>query len=124
MISSIHSNNDFIVVEGATSSYPYISPGANGAGIIRWNSTMNCFEVNDGAVWQKIYNNNVQISLSNHASEILQWVENKMQREKQLKNLAATHPGIKSLLDQADHIHEQIEIMQTLITQNNAGKKI
>ncbi len=44
---------------GAMSSFtnPYISPGASGAGMLRWNSGMNCMEVNDGNSWQQTKQN-------------------------------------------------------------------
>jgi hypothetical protein len=54
MIKGINSSSRYITVSGGANSGPYISPGAAGAGMLRWNPNINQMEVNDGNSWIRI----------------------------------------------------------------------
>ena len=92
-------------------SFPYISPGAGGSGMVRYNSNLQQLEVNDGAVWLQLGQSS-SISLTQEAEQALQWAQRQLKREQELDALAAQHPGIKDL-------REKLEIMVALVKQEN-----
>jgi len=78
MIRNI-SGSKYIQVSGGMNTNPYISPGASGAGMVRWSASMNCLEVNDGNSWQPIHSAHPMISLSSDAETLLDWANSKRQ---------------------------------------------
>ena len=106
MIKQINSDAQWIQVQQSYHGVPPISPGAQSAGLLRYNSNTNNIEVYNGLAWFGI-DTNASIDLSTNAKETLTWAYNKMQEEKQLKNLMAQHPGLKDLND-------KFEIMKVL----------
>jgi hypothetical protein len=80
-------------------SYPYVSPGSNGAGMVRYNSNMQQFEINDGNSWLSIPSMHPTIGLSPDAEETLRWANRKMQEEQELNELMSQHPGLQELHD-------------------------
>jgi hypothetical protein len=84
----------YVAISGGTSTDPYISPGAMGAGMIRYNSNMNCMEVNDGNMWKQLGMNYTNIELTGEAQSILDWARKKMQEEQQLDELCKKYPGL------------------------------
>ena len=89
----------YITVSGGTSSDPYISPGAMGAGMVRYNSNMNCMEVNDGNSWRQLGMNYANLELNVEAQSILDWAKNKMAEEKKLDELCEKYPGLRKARD-------------------------
>jgi len=98
MIKSITSGYG-ITVQNSTVSYPYVSPGSNGAGMVRYNSNMQQFEINDGNSWLTIHSMQPTISLSWDAEQALRWANAKMQEEQKLNELMSRHPGLQELHD-------------------------
>ncbi len=90
---------------------PYISPGAVGAGMIRYSSNMNQLEVNDGVSWQQ-YRPGATIDLSSDAQNALAWAYAKMQEEVLLEQLMEKHPGLRDL-------HERFAVMLRLVQKEN-----
>lgn len=99
MIKGINSNSKHITVIGGSPSNPYISPGAVGAGMIRWNGNTNCMEVNDGNMWQQINSSYTSVDLSEETKQILAWAIEKMREEKELKALCDKYPGLAKARD-------------------------
>ncbi len=94
MIKSINGGR-YIVVNGANSSDPYISPGSVGAGMVRWNPNMNCMEVNDGNMWKQFATSYPTIELSPEAQELLDWAKAKRAEEQKLNELCKKYPGLE-----------------------------
>ncbi len=90
-------------------SLPYISPGAVGSGMVRYNSNIQQLEVNDGAVWLQLGQTS-SIGLTQEAEQALQWAQQQLKREQELDALAKQHPGVKDL-------QEKLEIMVALVKQ-------
>ena len=90
-------------------SFPYISPGAGGSGMVRYNSSLQQLEVNDGAVWLQLGQTS-SIGLTQEAEQALQWAQQQLKREQELDALAKQHPGIKDL-------QQKLEIMIALVKQ-------
>jgi hypothetical protein len=89
----------YITVSGGSSSDPYISPGAMGAGMVRYNSNMNCMEVNDGNSWRSLGFNYANLELTPEAQAILDWAKKKMVEEKQIDELCEKYPGLRKARD-------------------------
>jgi hypothetical protein len=89
----------YITVVGGSSTDPYISPGAMGAGMVRYNSNMNCMEVNDGNMWKQLGVNYANVELTGEAQYILDWAKQKMAEEKQLDELCEKYPGLRKARD-------------------------
>jgi hypothetical protein len=98
MIKSLSSGSNHIAVTGGNPGVPPISPGAVGAGIVRYNPNMQQMEVYDGITWYGI-NSHVTIDLGMTSKQAIEWAHKKMQEEKRLQDLMDRHPGLKELND-------------------------
>lgn len=106
MIKNIHSSTNHIQISQGYSNAPPISPGAQSAGMLRYNTNSNCIEVYNGQAWFSI-ETNADILLSPVAQQALDWSIKKMKEEEQLQSLMSRHPGLKDLND-------KFEIMKVL----------
>ncbi len=87
-------------------SPPYISPGSQSAGMVRYNTSTQNAEVYDGNAWLTM-SSSPSVSLSNDTIEVLEWARKKMQEEQKLEQLMQRHPGLRDT-------HEKFEIMKAL----------
>ena len=74
-------------------SAPYISPGTQSAGMVRYNTNMQTMEVYDGVAWRDL-STNLEIGLSNEAEEIIAWARKKMLKEARIDELCEKYPGL------------------------------
>lgn len=93
MIKGINGGRYVQVMNGYTSD-PYISPGAVGAGMMRWNPNMNCIEISDGITWKQVMGTMPSIDLTPEATELLDWAKKKMEEEKRIDELCQKYPGL------------------------------
>jgi hypothetical protein len=98
MIKTLSSGSQHIAVIGGNPGAPPISPGAVGAGMVRYNPNMQQMEVYDGISWFGI-NSHVTIDLGMTSKQAIEWANQKMREEQRLKDLMARHPGLKELND-------------------------
>lgn len=108
MIKSINGGK-YINVNGAYWTDPYISPGSSGAGMLRWNSNMNCMEVNDGSVWKQMMATIPTIELTPEAQNILDWAKKKMEEEKRIDGLCEKYPGLRNARDNYETFKRLVE---------------
>lgn len=94
MIKTINPGK-YINVQQAYTSPPYISPGATAAGMIRWNPNMQCFEINDGAIWHQYTMASPTIELNTEAQELLDHVKKLRDRQK----LVEQNPSLEKALE-------------------------
>ena len=106
MIKNIHSSSSHIQVRQGYSNVPPISPGAQSAGMLRWNTSSNSIEVYNGVAWFGI-ETSTDIDLSENTKQALTWAHKKMEEEIKLLDLLERHPGLKDL-------HDKFEIMKAL----------
>jgi hypothetical protein len=78
---------------------PYIPPGSQSAGMMRYNTNMNNVEVYDGQTWRELSSNYASVSLTAEAESLLDWAQKKRNEEIQLEALAKEHPAINIALD-------------------------
>ena len=99
MIKGIAHTGRYIQVTGGSPMNPYIPPGSQSAGMVRYNTNMNTMEVYDGQNWKEISNNYASVSLTTEAEALFDWTRKKRDEELQLEALAKEHPAINIALD-------------------------
>lgn len=110
MIRNIHTNENYLVIhKGWNSAQHQFSPGAQSAGLLRYNYNSNDVEVYNGMSWHTL-GGDTSINLSKETVQVLQWAENKMREEDKLQLLMDRHPGLKDL-------HDKYELMKALCQQ-------
>jgi hypothetical protein len=98
MIKGISQSGRYLQVTGGSPMNPYISPGGQGAGMVRYNTNMNYMEVYDGISWKEI-SSYANIGLTPDAELLLDWARKKRDEEIELESLAKDHPAINIALD-------------------------
>jgi hypothetical protein len=94
-----------IVVTGNFGN-PYISPGAQSAGMTRYNTSTQNLEAYDGNTWLSIGASS-QVSLDVSTLEVVNWAKKKMAEESRLEDLMKKHPGLRDT-------YEKFELMKAL----------
>jgi hypothetical protein len=108
MIKGISQGGRYITVTGGSPSNPYISPGSQSAGMMRYNTNMNNVEVYDGQVWKEI-SSFASISMTPEAETLLDWARKKRDEEWQMQSLAKDHPAVKIALDNLEKAKLQLD---------------
>ena len=85
----------------------YNQPSITGA--VQWNGNTKCFEVNNGATWQRI-DNTVQVSHSPayDPNIIGAWVMQKIAEEEETKKLRSKYPAL-------DEAYNHLELIKALV---------
>lgn len=106
MIKSISGTNQVVV--NASPFSPYINMSNPSAGMVRYNGNSHYMEVYDGTSWYPL-TNHASIDLSPNANAAVLWAIDKMTEEAELKELANTHPAIRSAYDAYKRAGEQLK---------------
>jgi hypothetical protein len=109
MIKNILGKNNVIV--NYQSNTPYISPGAQGAGMVRYNTNTNEMEVYDGVVWKSI-STSVEVGLSGETEMLLQWAREKMLEDQRVEELCKKHPGLAKARDNYEMFKRLVDTEQ------------
>lgn len=102
IINGIRSSSKYLYIHGGYSNPPHISPGAAGAGMIRWNPNMNQLEVNDGNVWLTLSGTDIGIDLNEEAVGLLDWVKQKREEESRMAEMMSKYPALKKAKENLD----------------------
>lgn len=94
MIKGI-SGGKYVMVQGGSSTDPYISPGSAGAGMMRYNPNMNCMEVNDGSMWKQLGMSYATITLDTEAESILNWAKQERDKQRLREKRIQENPALK-----------------------------
>jgi len=113
MIRNI-SGSKYIQVSGGMNTNPYISPGASGAGMVRWSSSMNCLEINDGNSWQQLHSAHPMIALTSDAETLLDWARAKRDEEWRIAAMADKHPTVADALAAIQLAREKLQVVIAL----------
>jgi hypothetical protein len=113
MIKSINGGTG-ITVMGGSPTTTYISPGAQSAGMLRYNPNSGNIEVYDGIAWLTLSTGYANIELSSDVQAVVQWAREKMIREKMLKSLAERSPAVADAVAAVERAQEQLDIVATL----------
>lgn len=96
MIKNILSKN-YITINRQVHQ-PYISPGSQSAGMVRFNINTNELEVYNGVAWLAIASD-VEIGLGSEVEMILDWAREKMLEDQRIDELCKKHPGLAKARD-------------------------
>jgi hypothetical protein len=114
MIKGINSSSRHIMVSGGSAPTPYISPGASGAGMVRWNPNMNQMEVNDGNSWISIAMNYATVELTPDTEMLLEWARKKRDEEQRWYELASSSEAVRIALEHLEQAKTKLELTAIL----------
>lgn len=89
-------------------SAPYISPGAQGAGMVRYNTNSQTMEVYDGVSWKEL-STNIEVGLSAEAEATIDWARRKMLEEARIDELCKKYPGLGKARDNFETFLRMVE---------------
>ena len=84
----------------------YNLPSQTGA--VQWNGNIKCFQVSNGAGWERI-DNTVQVSHSHDMNMVAEWVIKKMAEEVETKKLRSKYPAL-------DEAYNHLDMIKALVT--------
>ena len=112
MINSVYGGSEFLSVQ-TYSNTPYISNGTLSAGQVRFNPASRSMEVYDGTSWVTLASQ-AEVKLSSGAEEILRWGRQRMEEERNWREMAEKNPTIKDAYEKFKQAEEQFKIVQAL----------
>jgi hypothetical protein len=115
MIKGINSSSQYITIQGGNPMQNYFSPGAQGAGQMRYNTNSNNVEVWDGVTWKEMSTSYVSVDLSYEAQSLLQWA--KQTRDKELAREARIrdNPSLQKAYEAVQRAEENFDILDKII---------
>ncbi len=113
MIKNI-TGGKYIMVQGGSSSDPYISPGSAGAGMMRWNPNMNCMEVNDGSMWKQLGVSYATVALDAEAESILNWAKQERDRQRLREKRIQESPALKKAYEAIQRAEANFDILDKI----------
>ena len=114
MIKSIQGGR-YVQVIGGISPVPYISPGSQSAGMMRYNTNSQTIEVYDGVSWQAFPNDYVTVSLNADAETLLDWARQERDRQYRREQLIKDNPNLQKALDAIRRAEENFDILAALV---------
>ncbi len=105
----------YVMVQGGSSSDPYISPGSAGAGMMRWNPNMNCMEVNDGSMWKQLGMSYATVALDPEAESILNWARQERDRQRLREKRIQENPALKKAYEAIQRAEANYDILDKII---------
>lgn len=119
MIKGINTSGRYITVQGGTTSNPYISPGAAGAGMVRYNPNMNQLEVNDGNSWQTLSTTYATIELSPDAESLLDWARKERDRQRAREYAVKNNPALKKAYEAIRRAEENFDLLEAIAKEHD-----
>ena len=122
-ITNISSSSPYLNVTSYQGSKPYISPGSQSAGMMRYNTSSQNMEVYDGISWQTLGMGNATIELSGLVQNAIAWAVTQMEKEAEMKRLAEKNPSIAHAIENVDQAKKELELIYQLTKDhtNDAG---
>lgn len=114
MIKGINGSK-YITVSGGSPTPTYISPGAVGSGMLRYNGNMNCIEVNDGNIWKQMDMSYAQVQLDPEAESILNWAKQERDRQRLREKRIQENPALKKAYEAIIRAEENYDMLDRLV---------
>jgi len=114
MIKGINSSGRYLTVSGGSPSSTYISPGSIGAGMLRYNSNMNCIEVNDGNMWKQLETGYATVELNSETESLLEWARLERTKQRVLAERIEQNPAMKKAYEAVLRAQENFDILDTI----------
>lgn len=125
MIKGISGTGKYISVVGGSPTGHYISPGAVGAGMMRYNPNMSAIEVNDGNSWQQLSTSYATVQMTPEAEGLLDWAREQRNKQYEYERLAKDHPAVQNAIDAIKRAEQQLELIAKLsIEYENEGAQV
>jgi len=125
VIKGITSSSSYLTVTGGSAMTPYISPGAQGAGQVRYNTSSNNLEVWDGVTWKEITMAYTTIDLTYEAQSLLQWAKNARDKDLARETRIRSNPALKKAYEAIQRAEENFELLDKIVgDDNNSGQMI
>jgi hypothetical protein len=108
---------EYLNVTSNKGAQPYINMSSNQpmVGALSYDPSIGQMKVYDGNSWMSLGGGSASVNLNPNAIGILKWAEKKMLEEAERERLAETNPTIRDLMDQIKQKEEQLNIVLTLI---------
>lgn len=116
MITNITTNNAYPYLTVNAGVGPYISPGAQSAGMMRFNTSSNQIEVYDGASWRQI-SGTATIDLTQHTLEIFRWAEKRMEEDQRIQQLIRENPAVADAFQNYQDAADKLKVVVALTQQ-------
>jgi len=115
MIKGINTSGRYLMVSGGTPGSTYISSGAVGAGMMRYNSNMNCIEVNDGNSWQQLSMSYATVELNSDAESLLDWARKERDKQSKRERLAKDNPALQKALEAIARAEANFDLIEKFV---------
>ena len=119
MIKSIVSQSPWVTVNTYNNT-PYMPGSAQSAGMVRYNTNMQRLEVYDGNIWLEL-GGGASIETSAETNAILNWGREKMEEERNWREMAERNPTIRDAYEKFKQAEEQLKIVQALVKEDNVA---
>jgi hypothetical protein len=108
---------EYLNVTSNKGAQPYINMSSHQpmVGALSYDPSIGQMKVYDGNSWMSLGGGSASVNLNPNAIGILKWAEKKMLEEAERERLAETNPTIRDLMDQIKQKEEQLNIVLTLI---------
>lgn len=115
MIKNITAQGRYVQVTGWHSAGPYISPGSQSAGMMRYNTSSQNIEVYDGMSWQQLDNNSIQVGLNGEAESLLDWARDERDRQYKREEMIRKNPALQKAMEAIKRAEENFDILAALV---------
>lgn len=108
-----------IQVDNGSYGFPYIPTNPNNPiqGMIRVNG--NDLQTFDGSSWINLGGAYPSVSLNGITQSAIDWAHKKMQQEREIEQLAKTHPGVADLVEKMKLAEDQLNAFVALAKEDN-----
>jgi hypothetical protein len=100
---------------------PYISPGAQSAGMMRFNTNSSQIEVYDGIAWKQMDMAYTSIDLSPEAQDLLQWARTQRQLDLNRKTLIENNPALRKAYEAIQRAEDNFDLLATIAGEEEPG---
>ena len=115
MIKSITSSSQYLTVQGGNPMSPYFSPGAQGAGQMRYNTSSNNMEVWDGVTWKELGMSYASVDLTQETQSLLQWARETRNREISRESRIRSNPALRKAYEAIQRAEENFNILDKIV---------
>ena len=122
MIKGITSSSPFLVVSNGSPMNPYISPGAQSAGMMRYNTSSSNIEVYDGVAWKQMDGSYTTVDLSPEAQDLLQWARTQRQLDLNRKTLIENSPALKKAYEAIKRAEDNFDFLSKFVEDELAAE--
>lgn len=113
-ITNVQSNSPYLIINSYSGTKPYISPGSQSAGMMRYNTNSQNMEVYDGVSWQTIGMGNASIELSPVVQTAISWVLEQMSKESKMREMAEKHASVQAALANVEQAKRELDLIYEL----------